>query len=214
VTFGTEGVEDLLHTYTAAFLKVFDADLSQAQMTRSESGDMTVSVASEALEDLLQRSDKLSSSFEHVFKRLVQKKYGDLAERLVLDAGEATAKRVEGLQELARNLANKVIETGKSVTLNSRSGQERRVIHLTIDEIEGVATRSIGSGDGRKLVIYSMAQDEARRQQRNEAKSQADTPDETGASRRSRSGNRGRRGRGSGRGQGAGRTQGRAEGSY
>lgn len=155
VSFDTPGVHDLLLDYTDAFLRVFDAELPDATFTRLESGDMSVTVQSETLEDLLQRSDKLASSYEHIFKRIVQKKLGDLPDRLVLDAGQASAKRAENLQELARSLAARVKETGKSVTLNSRSGQERRVIHLTIDEIEGVATRSIGTGEGRKLVIYS-----------------------------------------------------------
>ena len=155
VTFDSPGVTELLRSYTDSFLKVFDAGLADVSFSRTESGDMSVTVKSALLEDLLQRSDKLVNSYEHVFKRIVQKKFGDLAERLVLDAGAASERRRENLQELARSLAAKVKETGKSITLNSRSGQERRVIHLTIDEIEGVATRSIGTGEGRKLVIYS-----------------------------------------------------------
>jgi spoIIIJ-associated protein len=163
ITFDTPGVTELLHDYTTAFMKVFDATLEDVTFTRLESGDMSVTVQSETLEELLSRSDRLCSSYEHVFKRITQKKLGDLPERLLLDSGSASEKRMEGLREMARSMAAKVKETGKSITLNSRSGQERRVIHLTIDEIEGVATRSMGTGDGRKLVIYSTERARSRR---------------------------------------------------
>jgi predicted RNA-binding protein Jag len=155
ITFETQGVTEILETYTQAFLKVFDADLDAAKFEKNEAGNMAVKVKSELLEDLLARSDRLSSSFEHVFKRIMQKKLGDLAQRLHLEAGDATEKRLENLRQMAISMADKVKETGRSITVNSKSGQERRIIHVTIDEIDGVATRSMGSGDNRKLVIYS-----------------------------------------------------------
>lgn len=155
ITFDTEGVQELLERYTEKFVTIFDADLSAVTFAHTDTGDMRVSVQSENLEDLLSRSDRLAGSFEHVFKRIVQKKVGDLPQRLIFDAGHASENRIENLKEMARSMAEKVKTTGRSITVNSKSGQERRVIHLTIDEIEGVATRSIGSGDNRKLVIYS-----------------------------------------------------------
>lgn len=155
ITFDTEGVREILENYTQKFLKVFDADLSSAKFEQNEAGNIAVKVQSELLEDLLARSDRLSSSFEHVFKRIMQKKLGDLAQRLHLEAGDATEKRLENLRQMAISMADKVKETGRSITVNSKSGQERRIIHVTIDEIDGVATRSMGTGDNRKLVIYS-----------------------------------------------------------
>jgi predicted RNA-binding protein Jag len=155
ITFETQGVREILEDYTKAFLKVFEADLDSTKFEKNEAGNITVRVKSELLEDLLARSDRLSSSFEHVFKRIMQKKLGDLAQRLHLEAGDATEKRLENLRQMAISMADKVKETGRSITVNSKSGQERRIIHVTIDEIDGVATRSMGSGDNRKLVIYS-----------------------------------------------------------
>jgi spoIIIJ-associated protein len=166
ITFDADGVHDLLQKYTEKFLQVFEAQLEHAQFERTETGDMRVSVQSAALEDLLSRSDRLAGSFEHVFKRIVQNKIGDLPQRLLLDAGNATESRIENLKEMARSMAEKVKATGRSITVNSKSGQERRIIHLTIDEIPGVATRSIGTGDNRKLVIYSTEKGKRKRSSR------------------------------------------------
>ncbi len=163
ITFDAEGAIPLLEEYTEWFLKVFGSTTADATFTRTEEGDMRVDVKNELLEDLLGRSDRLSGSFEHVFKRIVQKKIGDLPQRLYLDSGSASEKRMESLREMAQSMAEKVKRTGRSITVNSKSGQERRMIHVTIDEIEGVATRSVGSGDGRKLVIFSTEKRRRRR---------------------------------------------------
>lgn len=155
ITFDEPGVRELLEEYTENFLRVFGATRKDADIQSTPEGDVTINVENELLEDLLARSDRLSAAFEHVFKRLTQKKLGDISQRLTLNAGSAHEKRVENLREMARSMAEKVRTSGRSITLNAMSGQERRVIHVTIDELEGVATRSIGAGDGRKLVIYS-----------------------------------------------------------
>ena len=172
ISFDTPGVKELLIEYTNAFVKVFEAEAQHVKYERTEKGDMKVSVASPMLEDLLARSDRLSGSYEHVFKRIAQKKLGDLPERLYLNAGDAANKRAENLQEMARSMAEKVKQTGRSITVNSKSGQERRIIHVTIDEIEGVATRSVGTGEGRKLVIYST---EAKHRRKNSKRQQPET---------------------------------------
>lgn len=156
ITFDEKGALPLLEDYTAAFLNVFGATLDDATMTRTDDGNMHVDVRNELLEDLLARSDRLSCAYEHIFKRIIQKQIGDLPQRLVLNAGEASQRRVDNLREMALSMAEKVKSTGRSITLNSKSGQERRIIHVTIEDIEGVGTRSIGTGENRKLVIYSL----------------------------------------------------------
>ena len=81
---------------------------------------------------------------------------GDISGRLSLDAGSSIEKREERLTEVAKTLAEKVRKTGRSVILASKSSQERRIIHLALDGFEGIGTRSVGMGEKRRLVIYSL----------------------------------------------------------
>jgi predicted RNA-binding protein Jag len=47
------------------------------------------------------------------------------------------------LRELARRAAEKAIETGRTITINlDLNSYDRRIVHLEISEIEGVASRS------------------------------------------------------------------------
>ena len=64
-------------------------------------------------------------------------------------------KRKEILEELARKIARTVIRTGRSTTLEPMNPYERRIIHATIGDIEGVSSKSIGEEPFRKVVISS-----------------------------------------------------------
>lgn len=74
--------------------------------------------------------------------------------KLTLDIENYRAKREATLQALARKKAEQVIKYKKSVILEPMNPYERKIIHSTIQEIEGVSTNSIGSENNRKVVIF------------------------------------------------------------
>ncbi len=74
--------------------------------------------------------------------------------RITLDIEGYREKRAETLRTLARRQAEKVLKYKISVMLEPMNPYERRIIHSTIQEIEGVSTNSIGSESNRKVVIY------------------------------------------------------------
>ncbi len=64
-------------------------------------------------------------------------------------------RRREALRNLAIRMAERVKETGQSVTMEPMPPGERRIIHLTLRDYPGVTTQSIGEGDNRKVTIIS-----------------------------------------------------------
>ncbi|MES2616145.1 MAG: R3H domain-containing nucleic acid-binding protein [Bdellovibrionota bacterium] len=147
-------IKPLLTKYNELFFSAF-ALSSENYTTEVSDNHILVHVSDEYLEDLLTKSDKLSLAYDHVFKRLAQKNFGDVSGRAFLNAGTSAEKREERLTGIAKSLAEKVRKTGRSVVLSSKSSQERRIIHLALDGCEGIATRSVGMGDKRRLVIFS-----------------------------------------------------------
>jgi spoIIIJ-associated protein len=145
-------VAALFHEYKEMFFGAFALNPSSVQTVMSDH-EVKVLVQDAHFEDFLSKSDRLSLAFEHIFKRIAQKKLGDIYVRMVLDAGRSSEKREERLVGIARVLAEKVRKTGKSAVLSSKSSQERRVIHLALDGFAGVVTRSVGTGEKRRLVI-------------------------------------------------------------
>jgi predicted RNA-binding protein Jag len=70
--------------------------------------------------------------------------------------GRGERRQDEGeLKKLARKLALKVAETGNpEVIRRELNGFERRIVHVEVQEIAGVKTRSIGEGSLKKVEIY------------------------------------------------------------
>ena len=144
---------EIANRFVEAFSDTIPATLPTIEVLPT--GDAKVRLVEPYLEGVLTRSDKISSSFEHIVKRICQKKFGDVSSRVSLVAGDSETMKIERLTALAISMAKKVKATGETVALGSRSSQERRVIHLTLDNFEGVGTRSVGNGENRKLIIFS-----------------------------------------------------------
>jgi spoIIIJ-associated protein len=85
------------------------------------------------------------------------KRIDDDAPRVLVDVGGYKKARKESLQELARNLAAKVLETGETEELKPMNPAERRIVHMTLREIEGVHTESKGEGKERRIVVSPSA---------------------------------------------------------
>ncbi|TMC52214.1 MAG: KH domain-containing protein [Chloroflexi bacterium] len=72
---------------------------------------------------------------------------------LVVDVEHYKSRREESLRNLALRLAEQVQVKGRTVALEPMPPNERRIIHLTLRDHQGVTTQSIGIGDSRKVTI-------------------------------------------------------------
>ncbi len=75
--------------------------------------------------------------------------------RVILDVERYRARREEQVRELALRLANRVKRTGQRYTLDPMHAYERRAIHLTLADDEGVRTESTGKEPARRVVIHA-----------------------------------------------------------
>ncbi|MBP9988044.1 MAG: KH domain-containing protein [Ruminococcus sp.] len=84
---------------------------------------------------------------------LVVNKGKDDYKRVTINAGNYREKREETLRALAKKNAARVKKYGRNVCLDPMNPYERRIIHTTVQEIEGVDSHSVGSESERKVVI-------------------------------------------------------------
>lgn len=75
------------------------------------------------------------------------------AVKISLDIENYRKKREETLMSLAKKMAERVQKYGRPVTLEPMNAYERRIIHSTIQDIEGVSTHSIGQENDRRIVV-------------------------------------------------------------
>ena len=75
--------------------------------------------------------------------------------RITVDCCGYREKRKAILEELAEKISKTVIRTGRTTSLEPMNPYERRIIHSTVANIEGVTSKSVGDEPFRKVVISS-----------------------------------------------------------
>lgn len=73
--------------------------------------------------------------------------------RIAIDTEGYRAKREESLQRLARKMAGKALKYHKNMTLEPMNPYERRIIHATLQDYQGVTTYSTGTEPNRRVVV-------------------------------------------------------------
>ena len=84
---------------------------------------------------------------------LAIKRTTDTYVRVIVNVGNYRDKREKTLKALAEKNANYVLKTGRRYGFEPMNPYERRIIHTTVQEIEGVTSRSVGSGVDRRVLI-------------------------------------------------------------
>lgn len=73
--------------------------------------------------------------------------------RLRVDVGGYRERRREALERFARQVAEQVLESGEATALEPMGPPDRKVVHDTINTIDGVSTVSEGEDARRRVVI-------------------------------------------------------------
>jgi spoIIIJ-associated protein len=82
-----------------------------------------------------------------------QRRLGDHDTRLRVDVGGYRERRREALGKFAAQMADEVKTSGVARVLEPMSSADRKIIHDTLAEMEGIATRSEGDDPFRRVVI-------------------------------------------------------------
>jgi spoIIIJ-associated protein len=93
------------------------------------------------------------AALQELARTFVQKRTGGQSSRIVVDVAGYRAKRAAALQKFTKQIAEEVSAAGSERALEPMSASDRKVVHDTINEIEGLATRSEGEEPRRFVVI-------------------------------------------------------------
>lgn len=82
-----------------------------------------------------------------------QRRLGDQDTRLRIDIAGYRERRREALSRFATKVADEVKETGSARMLEPMTSADRKIVHDTLVEYEGVSTRSEGEEPRRRVVV-------------------------------------------------------------
>lgn len=98
------------------------------------------------------RKGKTLESLQFMINLMINSTTGS-EKKIILDIESYRAKRERALKKMSRDIAQKVIKTGRPWTLEPMNPFERRLIHLTLQNDTRVTTKSEGQGIYRKVKI-------------------------------------------------------------
>jgi spoIIIJ-associated protein len=84
---------------------------------------------------------------------LISNKNAETYKRVIIDVEGYRSRREKTLEQLAVKLAKKVLSTGRNARLEPMNPYERKVIHATLQQVDGITTRSEGEEPYRRVII-------------------------------------------------------------
>jgi len=136
-----------LEGLTAAF------GLSGKVVLVREDEEMEVQVNGEDLGLLVGPKGNTLLALQDLTRVVAQRRLGDHDTRLRVDVAGYRERRRDALSRFATKVANDVIETGKPRMLEPMASADRKVVHATLAELDGVTTRSRGEDPYRQIVV-------------------------------------------------------------
>jgi spoIIIJ-associated protein len=123
----------------------------------AEETTIEVSVEGEGLGLLIGPHGATLRALQELTRTATQRRSSEHGTRVVVDVAGYRAKRAAALAQFAHSIAQQVIDTGTPHSLEPMSASDRKIVHDTVNDIDGVRTASEGEESARHVVIYPVA---------------------------------------------------------
>jgi spoIIIJ-associated protein len=138
-------------------------DLPMVVECEAKEGYYYLNIISNGSGLLIGKRGKTLSALQFLVSKIVSRQAGENVS-VIVDTEHYRSKRELSLNELARQLSEKVKKSHRSLTTGPMSAQDRRVIHLALKDDHEVRTKSKGEGNLRRVVIYPVKKTKTSRQ--------------------------------------------------
>ncbi len=131
----------------------------EATVAVSKIDDETVQVAATGgdLGLLIGPRGNTLAAVQDLTRTYVQRQTETRTDRIIVDVGGYREKRAAALKRFTLSIVEEVKASGEERALEPMSPADRKVVHDTVTEIDGVVTRSDGLEPDRYVVIQPVA---------------------------------------------------------
>src|ERR1700674_2318412 len=140
-------------TFTRGLVDAFGAPAAKVATIIDDEGGILVDVTGSDLGLLVGPRGATLQAIEELVRTVVQRRTEGHGTRINVDVAGYRARRREALSQFAEELATKVRESGRDQALEPMPPADRKVVHDTIAELEGVTTMSEGEEPRRRVVV-------------------------------------------------------------
>lgn len=136
---------NLMHIEASAIARYDSPD-------REGRASVFVEVSGQDLGVLIGRRGKTINAFQQIVALIVSKEMSRWV-RVSIDVEGHRSRREKQLRKMAETMAQQVISRGRSQSLEPMPANERRIVHMTLQDNQDVKTHSVGDDPNRKVVI-------------------------------------------------------------
>jgi spoIIIJ-associated protein len=149
----TDTAAEIVETILASLRLDAEVEAHPATSDAVQSGFVSyLNIVGDDLGLLIGRRGETLASLQFITNLILGKRLRRWA-KVQLDVEGYRTRREQMLRGLAQRMAARVQETGVPVTLEAMPANERRIVHLTLNNHPYVSTASFGEGDQRRVVI-------------------------------------------------------------
>ena len=143
-----EVAEEFLRGLLAAF-----GARSELERRVLDEDTIEIAVTGDDLGMLIGPRGQSLSAIQELTRTVVQRRIVGHSPRLMLDVSGYRQARREALERFTRSVADQVKASGTAVALESMPASDRKVVHDTVNTLDGVSTTSEGEDPDRRVVI-------------------------------------------------------------
>lgn len=148
---GAQG--EVVRGFLVDLLDAFGLD-GNVEARLAEEGAVELDVTGEDLGLLIGPKGQTLQAVQELSRSVLQRQHpGEVHARVRIDVGGYRQRRREALERFVRQIAEDVRTSGVQKALEPMSPPDRKIVHDTVNEIDGVRTMSEGEDERRRVVI-------------------------------------------------------------
>jgi spoIIIJ-associated protein len=120
---------------------------------REEDETVFATVSGRGVGLLIGRGGRTIDAVQYLVSAAAHRRWGESAKTVEIDAASYRQRRRVRLAALARRSAERAVARGEPVALEPMTPVERKLVHVTLQDVPGVETRSEGEEPSRYVVI-------------------------------------------------------------
>lgn len=127
--------------------------LATANVCYADDSNVHLEITGKSLGTIIGRRGETLDAIQYIASLASKEPNSQERFKVLIDAENYRAKRLETLKNVANKMGAKVLKTKKNMTLEPMSPFERRAIHEFLQDTDGVHTFSTGKEPNRRVVI-------------------------------------------------------------
>jgi spoIIIJ-associated protein len=120
---------------------------------REDDESLVATIAGRELGLVIGKHGQTIDAIQYLVNAIAWREHGDERKPVVVDAAGYRERREATLGTLALRSAERAKSSGRAVELDPMTAVERKVVHVRLKDVPGVATRSEGTEPNRYVVV-------------------------------------------------------------